>query len=314
MKALVTGARGFIGRNLVVALSRAGVEVAAVDVDSTADAWSAAAGGAEVVYHLAGVNRPSHEAEFTTGNVGSLDALFAALDEVRQADAPVTRPLIVLSSSIQAGEDNPYGRSKLAAERALEAYAFRTGAPAMIYRLPGVFGKWCRPDYNSVVATFCHNIARGLPITISDEARVVELVHVDDVVSRFMAHLEDRPAGVTRGEVHPTFSASLGELAGRIRGFRAIRDTLEVADATDPLTRRLLGTYTSYIPAADLAYDLEQRTDARGTLAELLKSPHFGQMFVSRTRPGSRATHRGVPRAQSRRAAACSTDRGESWR
>jgi UDP-2-acetamido-2,6-beta-L-arabino-hexul-4-ose reductase len=161
-----------------------------------------------------------------------------------------------------------------------------------IYRLPGVFGKWCRPDYNSVVATFCHNIARGLPIAISDEARVVELVHVDDVVSQFMTHLEGLAAGVRRGEVHPTFTASLGELADRIRGFRAMRKTLEVADAADPFTRRLLGTYTSYIPPADLAYDLEQRTDARGTLAEVLKSPHFGQMFVSRTLPGvTRGNH-----------------------
>jgi UDP-2-acetamido-2,6-beta-L-arabino-hexul-4-ose reductase len=204
----------------------------------------------------------------------------------------VTQPLIVLSSSSQAGRDNPYGRSKLAAERALEAYTSRTGTPAVVYRLPGVFGKWCRPDYNSVVATFCHNIARGLPIAISDETRVVELVYVDDVVTQFMTHLDHRAAGVTRGEVRPTFTTSLRELADRIRGFRAMRDTLEVADATDPLTRRLLGTYTSYIPPADLAYTLEQRTDARGTLAELLKSPHFGQMFVSRTRPGvTRGNH-----------------------
>lgn len=292
MKVLVTGAMGFIGRNLVVALTRAGVEVASVEVDSTPDAWRSATDGAEVVFHLAGVNRPSHEVEFTTGNVGSLDALFAALDAVRRADVPVTRPLIVLSSSSQAGRDNPYGRSKLAAERALEAHAVRTGTPAVIYRLPGVFGKWCRPDYNSVVATFCHNTARGLPITISDETRTVELVYVDDVVAQFMTHLEHRAVGVTRGEVSPTFTTSLGDLADRIRSFRAMRGTLEVADATDPLTRRLLGTYTSYIPPADLAYDLEQRTDTRGTLAELLKSPHFGQMFVSRTGPGiTRGNH-----------------------
>ena len=283
---------GFIGRNLVLALRRAGVVVASVDVDSTPDAWLSAAGGAEVVFHLAGVNRPGDETEFETGNVGSLEALFAALDALPAAGGPSTRPLIVLSSSTQANHDNPYGRSKLAAERALEAYALRTGTPAVIYRLPGVFGKWCRPNYNSVVATFCHNVACGLPITISDEARVVELVHVDDVVSQFETHLGNRAAGVTRGDVRPTFTASLGELAERIRGFRAMRNTLEVADATDPFTRRLLGTYTSYIPPADLAYDLEQRTDERGTLAELLKSPHFGQMFVSRTRPGiTRGNH-----------------------
>jgi UDP-2-acetamido-2,6-beta-L-arabino-hexul-4-ose reductase len=244
------------------------------------------------VFHLAGTNRPEREEAFVTGNVGSLETLFTALDGGAAGGESAPRPLIVLASSTQAANDTPYGRSKAAAEQALEAYAARTGTPAVIYRLPGVFGKWCRPDYNSVVATFCHNVARGLPIAISDPARAIEVVHVDDVVARFLSHLEDRPAGVTRGRVSPTFTVTLGELADRIRGFRAMRDTLEVADATDPFTHRLLGTYTSYIPPADLAYALEQRIDPRGTLAELLKSPHFGQMFVSRTRPGiTRGNH-----------------------
>jgi UDP-2-acetamido-2,6-beta-L-arabino-hexul-4-ose reductase len=292
MKALVTGAHGFLGKNLVVALRRAQVEVAEVDVDAPPGAMAQAVAGAAAVFHLAGVNRPDDEREFITGNVGSLEALFEALDARRAAEAEAVRPVIVLSSSTQAGLDNPYGRSKLAAEEALDAYASRTDTPAVIYRLPGVFGKWCRPNYNSVVATFCHRVARGLPLTISDPARVVELVHVDDVVAAFMTHCGNRAAGVRRGDVGPTFSTSLGDLAGRIRRFRATRDTLEVADATDPFTRRLLGTYTSYIPPADLAYDLVQRTDARGTLAELLKSPHFGQIFVSRTLPGiTRGNH-----------------------
>jgi len=292
MKTVVTGANGFIGRNLVVALRRAQVDVAEIDVDSPPEALLSAVRGADVVFHLAGVNRPEREGDFLTGNVGSLDAVFAAIDQLQAADQSGARPLIVLSSSTQANHDNPYGRSKLAAEHALEMYAARTGTPAVIYRLPGVFGKWCRPDYNSVVATFCHNIARDLPIAISDPARVVELVHVDDVVAEFMTHLEGRAVGVTRGEVRPAFTASLGDLADRIRGFRAMRQTLLVADASDPFTRRLLGTYVSYLPPGDLAYPLEQRIDARGTLAELLKSPHFGQMFVSRTNPGfTRGNH-----------------------
>lgn len=290
MKTAVTGAKGFIGKNLVVALRRAGVEVAEIGADADAATWRSAVAGAAVVFHLAGVNRPEHDEAFVAGNVGSLETLFAALDAARGS---TSRPLIVLASSTQAGNDTPYGRSKGAAEQALEAYAARSGTPAVIYRLPGVFGKWCRPNYNSVVATFCHNIARGLPIAISDPARAIDVVHVDDVVARFLAHLEDRPAaGVTRAAVSPVFTVTLGELADRLRGFRAMRDTLEVADATDPFTRRLLGTYTAYIPPAGLAYDLEQRHDARGTLAELLKSPHFGQMFVSRTRPGiTRGNH-----------------------
>ncbi len=292
MKVLVTGARGFIGKNLVVALKRAAVEVAEIDVDSNPDEFLAGVRDAAAVFHLAGVNRPEHEEEFATGNVGSLDALFAALDRSLAGDPGAVRPVIVLSSSYQAEKNNPYGRSKLAGERTLEAFAGRTGTPAVIYRLPGVFGKWCRPNYNSVVATFCHNIARDLPIAISDPARVVELVYVDDVVAAFMTHLENRPPGVTRGEVRPTFSASLGEVATRIRTFRAMRRTLEVADASDPFTRRLLGTFTSYLPPADLAYPLDQCTDPRGTLAELLKSPHFGQMFVSRTHPSvTRGNH-----------------------
>jgi UDP-2-acetamido-2,6-beta-L-arabino-hexul-4-ose reductase len=219
------------------------------------------------------------------GNVGSLDALLAAIDQGSRQDGPAARPLVVLSSSTQAKSDNPYGRSKLAAEQRLEAYASRTGASAVIYRLPGVFGKWCRPDYNSVVATFCHNIAHDLPIVVSDATRVVELAHVDDVVARFLSHLEQPAApGVARGTVSPVFTSSLGELADTIKTFRAMRDTLMVADAS--------GTYTSYIPPDALAYSLTQRTDARGTLAELLKSSRFGQIFVSRTHPGvTRGNH-----------------------
>lgn len=292
MKAVVTGAKGFLGKNLVVALERALVDVTGIDIESAPSAFQAALRGADVVFHLAGINRPQHEAEFLSGNVGSLDTVFAALDEIAESDRRAGRPQIVISSSTQAEQDNPYGHSKLMAEQALEAYTERTGTPAVIYRLPGVFGKWCRPNYNSVVATFCHNIARDLPVTVSDPARVIELVYIDDVVAEFMTHLGVPAVGIARGEVAPTFRVSLGELIERIRSFRAMRDTLMVADATDPFVRRLLGTYTSYLPAEDLAYPLRQRTDTRGTLAELLKSPHFGQMFVSRTHPGiTRGNH-----------------------
>ena len=293
MKAVVTGAQGFIGRNLVVALRRAHVDVFEIDIDSSPDALTAGVSGAQVAFHLAGINRPQNESEFVTGNVGSLESLLASMDSLAKTDGQAARPLIVLCSSTQAASDNPYGRSKLAAEQALEAYVARTGARAVIYRLPGVFGKWCRPNYNSVVATFCHNIARDLTIEISNPAHVVELVHVDDVVAQFLTHVDGRAeAAVARGAVSPVFAISLGELADRIRTFRAMRDSLVVADASDPLTARLLGTYTSYIRPEDLAYPLTQRTDARGTLAELLKSSHFGQMFVSRTHPGvTRGNH-----------------------
>ena len=290
MKVLVTGANGFIGRNLVVALRRRGVDVAEIDLGFTQEALLSGVRDAAVVFQLAGVNRPQHEDEFSDGNVGSVEALVAAIDlAASRGDA---RPLVVLSSSTQSEHDNPYGRSKLAAEKVLERYGAQTGAAAVIYRLPGVFGKWCRANYNSVVATFCHNVARGLPITISDPSHAADLIHVDDVVASFMDHLDGGMEGVIRPTAEPVFTVTLGELAERIQGFRAARQTLEVADTSDPFTRRLLGTYTSYVPPADLAYPLEQRTDTRGTLAELLKSPHFGQMFVSRTKPGvTRGNH-----------------------
>ncbi len=296
MKVLVTGAAGFIGRNLVVALRRAQVDVAEIDRHSPPEAWTAGVRGARVLFHLAGVNRAADDAEYHAGNVGPMHALLAAMREVAASDAQTEPPLIVLASSAQASLDNPYGRSKLAAEQALESHAGRGGQPAVIYRLPGVFGKWCPPNRHSVVATFCHNIARDLPITITDPARVLELLHVDDVVRTFVGHVEApppgrRPAGVIRAEVRPTFTITLGELAARIREFRAIRDTCEVPDTGDPLTRRLFGTYTSYLPLASLPYRLEQRTDARGTLAELLKSRHAGQLFVSRTHPGVTRGH-----------------------
>lgn len=293
MKVLVTGARGFIGRNLVVGLRRAGVDVAEVDAHTTETDLRAAVRGASVAFHLAGVNRPDpvpgldSDALFLAGNLGALTTLLAAIDEVG------TRPTIVLSSSAQAAADNPYGRSKRAAERALRDHAGRHGLPAVIYRLPGVFGRWCRPDYNSVVATFCYRLARDLPITVSDPERVIEVVHVEDVVAEFQTILAGAAqSDVRHGVVTPAFTISLGELADRIRAFRTARTTLEVADATDPLTRRLLATYLTYLEPGDLIYALHQRIDNRGVLAELLKSRHFGQLFVSRTRPGvTRGNH-----------------------
>jgi UDP-2-acetamido-2,6-beta-L-arabino-hexul-4-ose reductase len=287
MKVAITGARGFIGRNLTVALERDGVTVAPLDVDDGPPVWTAAVAGAAVVFHLAGINRPEHEREFVEGNVGSLETLFQAINTAGHS------PVVVLSSSTQASEENPYGRSKAEAERAVQAWADRTGGRAVVYRLPGVFGKWCRPNYNSVVATFCHNIARDLPIQISDSSKSLDLVHVDDVVGEFRTHLgASTPAGVTRGTVAPVFRTTLGELADHLRAFRASRTTLLLADTADPFVRRLLSTYTSYIPPDQLSYGLHVRTDQRGSLAELLKAPSFGQIFVSRTLPGiTRGNH-----------------------
>jgi UDP-2-acetamido-2,6-beta-L-arabino-hexul-4-ose reductase len=288
MHALITGAAGFVGRNLYVALSRrGGLSVTPHDVDAAPGALDEALSRADAIFHLAGVNRPPRPDAFQDVNVGVTQAIVARLGALGR------RPLIVFSSSTQAGQDNAYGRSKRAAEDALASFSQTTGAPVRIFRLPGVFGKWCRPNYNSVVATFCHNIARDLPIEVSDPGKAVTLVHVDDVVASFLAELTDSTsAGVAWRTVEPVFTVTLGDLERHIRAFRAARRTLHVPDCSDRFVRRLYGTYQSYVPEDALAYDVESRTDVRGVLAEMVKSPRAGQIFVSRTKPGvTRGNH-----------------------
>jgi UDP-2-acetamido-2,6-beta-L-arabino-hexul-4-ose reductase len=279
---LITGADGFVGRNLSVTLSRnPDLRVLGFDRNDAPDVLARAAAEADVVFHLAGVNRPLDPSEFELGNAETTARLVELLSRRER------QPLIVFSSSIQAALENDYGRSKLHAEGILKDYSDRTGAPVRIFRLPNVFGKWSRPNYNSVVATFCHNIAHDLEITISDPARELELVYIDDVVSAFVGQLSsaERP-GWSYEEVQRTYRITLGALAERIRALHAIRKRLMGPDLSDPLTRCLHATYLSYLSGEEAKYALEQRCDARGALAELLKSPAFGQIFVSRTKPG----------------------------
>jgi UDP-2-acetamido-2,6-beta-L-arabino-hexul-4-ose reductase len=321
-RVLVTGAAGFIGQNLAETLRRrADVVVDRVDAGAVATIAGAVAGPdalprlleqADVVFHLAGINRPQHPEDYE-GNVRSTSEIVDLLERAGRT------PTIVLSSSTQAALDNPYGISKRRAEDVLRAFSARMGARVVIYRLPGVFGKWCRPNYNSVVATFCHNTARGLPITVNNPASPITLVYVDDVVRSFAAHVDDgdegRAAGetqndkrkthngetdsradgarrVTDASVEPVFETTLAELVTTIEGFRDERRTLLVPELTHPFLTRLYATYKSYLPADGFAYPLEKRTDARGSLAEFVKSPHAGQIFVSRTKPGiTRGNH-----------------------
>ena len=204
---------------------------------------------------------------------------------------------IVLSSSIQVALDNPYGVSKRRAEEVVTRYAEASGARCVIFRLKNVFGKWCRPNYNSVVATFCHNIAHDLPISISDPARKLELVHVDDVVEAFLTGVreqetEGRSQGAETREVAPSYWVTLGRLAELIRSFHEMRRSLVVPDLGDEFTRKLYGTYLSYLEPDAFAYDLAKRCDPRGCLAEFVKSASAGQIFVSRTEPGiTRGNH-----------------------
>ena len=280
-KVLVTGAEGFLGQNLAVALGRnPEIQVLRFDRNESASDLARLASEADVVFHLAGVNRPERVEEFEEGNSQLTRTL------VEHLLASGKRAPVVLSSSTQAALDNLYGRSKLGAEEAVRRYGAVTGAPALVYRLPGLFGKWSRPNYNAVVSTFCHNVARGLPIAIRDPAYEVELAYVDDVVAEFLGVLDPARPVPAAPAVKPTFRATLGELARRIEAIRDIRDTLTLPDMSDGLTRRLYPTYLSYLPEDGFAYQPLVRSDARGSLVELLKSPTFGQIFVSRSNRG----------------------------
>lgn len=279
---VVTGASGFLGRNLTTRLEEIPeVRVVAVLREDSSGTLRDKLAAADIVYHLAGSNRPTRPEEFYEVNEGLTVEVVRLLAE-QGKNVPV-----VLSSSTQAALDNDYGRSKLGAEEALEGYAEEHGGTAIVYRLTNIFGKWSKPNYNSVVATFCHNIARDLPIEVHDPSSTLRLVYVDDVVQHFLTHLEevDDP-GVHRPRVGPEFDILVGELADRIRRFRSIRWTLRLPDLRDPLTRRLHATYVAALPEEDLAYPLNEQRDDRGKLAELAKSEAAGQIFVSTTRPG----------------------------
>lgn len=281
MRVLVTGSHGFIGKNLVVWLGeQADTEVLQFVRGDTLDSLSALIAQADAVVHLAGENRPKDLADFALVNT---DLTKALCDAIRKTGRTI--PLI-LSSSTQAEMDNPYGQSKRAAEQVVEQFAGETGNPVMIYRLPGVFGKWCKPNYNSVVATFCHNIAHDLPIQISDPAAQVRLVYVDDVVSEFLHALANMSAGVKRGMVEPEYTITLGDLAAQIQAFKNCRTSLVSERVGTGLTRALYATYVSYLPTSKFAYDLPRYGDERGVFVEMLKTPDCGQFSFFTAHPG----------------------------
>lgn len=286
-KVIVTGAKGFIGRHLMEVLNRRpAVEVRGFDIDSSPEVLGEALRETDVVFHLAGVNRPERVEEYEEGNHLFTKKLCTVLEEAGRT------PMLVFSSSIQVELDNSYGKSKLRAEDALKDWSKRTGAGVAIFRLKNVFGKWCRPNYNSIVATFCHNVARGLPISISDPEKKIELVYIDDVISVFINYLDRPPHGCEYKDVSPSFVVTLGDLAQHIEMFRESRRSLLLPDFSNPFLKRLYATYISYLKDEAFAYQLTIRKDARGELAELLKQIHFGQLFISRTKPGiTRGNH-----------------------
>jgi UDP-2-acetamido-2,6-beta-L-arabino-hexul-4-ose reductase len=281
---LVTGAGGFLGTNLIVRLASAGRdEVICAYAATSADQLDEALRRCNVIFHLAGANRPVDPADFQKANCEFTAAICSRLRLIGNA------PKIIFSSSVQAAIENPYGVSKRQAEQTLLHFGAETGAPIRIYRLRNIFGKWSRPGYNSVVATFCRNIAADQPIQISDPDRSIDLAYVDDVMEAFMKEAIDLSTISTEiigPEAIPSHTLTLGELAGTIQTFRDMRETLRIPDFSMTFNRRLYATYLSHVPEADRENRLSVRSDSRGSLAEFLKSTTIGQIFLSRTLPG----------------------------
>ncbi|MGO4373677.1 polysaccharide biosynthesis C-terminal domain-containing protein [Paenibacillus sp. 2TAB19] len=286
MNVLVTGANGFLGRNLLEGLSRSSdVQIHSYGRGNSIEELEQLLVKADVVYHLAGINRTEREADFYM-NEELMNAITRLL---RKHDRS---PKVVYASTIQASNANAYGRSKKAAEDALLRFGEETDAPIYIFRLPNLFGKWSKPNYNSVVSTFCHNIARGFPITISDPNKQLELAYVDDVVSRFIGLLgENERADGPYSAISPTFAVTLGELAHTITAFKQLRETGILPLLNDPLTKNLYSTYLSYLSRDDFSYEIKSFHDHRGSLFEVIKSEAAGQIFVSTSFRGVERGH-----------------------
>lgn len=285
---LITGAGGFIGRNLTVRLKELEkYELFLFDQDDSEDDLNAYLSKADVIFHLAGVNRPTDNSEFAKVNKGLTERIISLLKENKLS------PKIIFSSSIQAELDNPYGLSKKNAEDALINFSKGTGTSVRIYRLSNVFGKWCRPNYNSVVATFCHNIANGLPIQVNNPASEISLIYIDDIVNDFISRIEEEPASFSDFDyISPVFTVTLAELSEKLYSFKGMRQTLILPDFSDLFTKYLYTTYLSYLPENKFSYKLTSHSDDRGSLTELIKSLQFGQIFVSTTKPGiTRGNH-----------------------
>lgn len=278
---LVTGSRGFIGKNLLVRLGELkDCEVVEFARGDSVDLLPGLVAGADAVIHLAGENRPKNVEDFALVNT---DLTRAVCDAIQASGKKI--PLI-FASSTQAEQDNFYGRSKRAAEQVVEQMARDTANSAVIFRLPGVFGKWCRPNYNSVVATFCHNIANDLPIQINDPTAHIRLVYVDDVINEFIDALGDIETDIVSGEVKPEYSISLGELSDQIHAFKNCRASLVTECVGAGLTRALYATYVSYLPTEKFVYDLPRYSDERGVFVEMLKTPDAGQFSYFTAHPG----------------------------
>ncbi|WP_445571516.1 UDP-2-acetamido-2,6-beta-L-arabino-hexul-4-ose reductase [Pseudomonas sp. E102] len=280
MKILITGANGFIGRNLVSHFYvKSNVEVLSFTRNDSIASLPALINQVDFVFHLAGINRPQDPLDFQKGNT---DLTGALCDAIRKSGRPVP---VVYTSSTQAPLDNPYGSSKLGAEQLLIDLQDKTGSPVHIFRLPNVFGKWARPNYNSAVATFCHNIAHGLPITINDSNAALKLTYIDDVVQCFMEVLEGRKEGTPFVEV-PQYDTTVGALADQLKSFRDSRDTMISERVGTGLCRALYSTYLSYLSPDQFTYEVPRHVDPRGAFVEMLKTKDSGQFSYFTAHPG----------------------------
>lgn len=282
MHILVTGAKGFIGKNLVAHLkATTDYVIYEFDKDSDPNLLSDYCKNAEFIFHLAGVNRPETEDEFMEGNFGFTSTLLETLKKNNN-----TSP-IMISSSIQAELDNPYGKSKRAGEELLRNYGEETGAKVLIYRFPNVFGKWCQPNYNSAVATFCYNIARGLPITVNNPSVLMNLVYIDDVVEELTQALHGNETRKGQFcEVPVVHQVELGRIVELLESFKNSREELAVPNMADSFTKKLYSTYLSYLPEEQFSYPLKMNVDNRGSFTEIIRTPDRGQVSVNISKPG----------------------------
>ena len=281
-KVLVTGAKGFIGKNLVLELkNRKTFEIFECDVDTTEEQLAQFAKECEFVFHLAGVNRPQRTEEFMEGNYGFTTKLL----EILQKNG--NRSPILMSSSIQAKLDNDYGKSKKAGEDYILDYGSNNSIATYVFRLPNVYGKWCRPNYNSAIATFCNNIARGLEIKVNDRSTLLTVVYIDDVVNAFIDATDGIVARDDDGycKVSIEDKITLGEIVDTLYSFKDSRKTLSVANMNRGVIKKLYSTYLSYLPEDEFAYDLRMNADARGSFTEFLRTDGQGQVSINISKP-----------------------------
>lgn len=278
---LITGANGFIGKNLLVTLQeRLNLKILTFCRNDSIDKLCSLVEVADFIFHLAGENRPVSPEMFDTVNRGLTEDLSRILKNLNK-----TTPVIFTSSS-QVALGNDYGTSKLAAENVLRNLSKSNGNPIIIFRLPGVFGKWCKPNYNSVVATFCHNVAHGLPIEVNDPNKILDLVYIDDVISSFVAQIDDVDPGVKLDNEIPQYHLSVGDLANKIKAFELSRSSLITERVGVGLMRALYSTYLSYLPTDKFSYTVESHGDERGVFVEMLKTIDSGQFSFFTAHPG----------------------------